>query len=348
MAKLPVTVITGFLGAGKTTMLRHLIASANGRKLAFIINEFGDLGVDGEVIRACGDPNCDEDDIFELANGCICCTVADDFVPTMERILDRPDPPDHVIIETSGLALPKPLIKAFNWPAVRTRATVDGVIAVIDGDALAAGRFATDEEALSQQRLADDNLDHESPLEELFEEQLGAADVVVLNKTDLLDPAQSARLHAELMPELRPGVKIIEAVEGRIDADVLLGLSAAAEADLDTRPSHHDGLDDADHEHDDFESFVVEFDAVTSPEELGARLLPVIRAHDILRIKGFVGVVGRDMRLIVQAVGDRVQHYFDRDWLGTEDRRSRLVVIGQQGLNQTAIREALAGGPRAA
>jgi len=348
MAKLPVTVITGFLGAGKTTMLRHLIASANGRKLAFIINEFGDLGVDGEVIRSCGDPNCDEDDIFELANGCICCTVADDFVPTMERILDRPDLPDHVIIETSGLALPKPLIKAFNWPAVRTRATVDGVIAVIDGDALAAGRFATDEEALNQQRLADDNLDHESPLEELFEEQLGAADLVVLNKTDLLDPARSANLHAELKPELRAGVKIIEAVGGRIDADVLLGLSAAAEADLETRPSHHDGLEDDDHEHDDFESFVVEFDAVTSPEELGARLLPVIRAHDILRIKGFVGVVGRDMRLIVQAVGDRVQHYFDRDWLGTEDRTSRLVVIGQQGLNQAAIREALAGGPRAA
>ena len=266
----------------------------------------------------------------------------------MERLLDQPNPPDHIIIETSGLALPKPLIKAFNWPAVRTRATVDGVIAVIDGDALAAGRFAADEEALDRQRLADDNLDHESPLEELFHEQLGSADLVILNKTDLLEPARTAKLRADLKPELRPGVKLVAAVEGRIDADILLGLSAAAEADLDSRPSFHDGLEDGDHEHDDFESFVVELATVTSPEELGARLLPVIREHDILRIKGFVAVVGRDMRLIVQAVGDRVQHYFDRDWQGSENRASRLVVIGQQGLDQAAIREALAGGPQAA
>ncbi len=185
--KLPATVITGFLGAGKTSMVRHLLETANGKRLALIINEFGDLGVDGEVLKSCGIEGCAEDDVVELANGCICCTVADDFVPTMEALLARPEPPDHIVIETSGLALPKPLVKAFTWPEIRTRVTVDGVIAVIDGEAVAAGRFASDPEAVDAERRADQALDHDSPLEELFEDQLACADLVVLNKTDLLD-----------------------------------------------------------------------------------------------------------------------------------------------------------------
>ena len=168
--KIPATVITGFLGAGKTSSIRHLLATANGRRLALIINEFGDLGVDGEILKGCGIEDCGEEDVVELANGCICCTVADDFLPTIQALLDRPDPPDHIVIETSGLALPKPLVKAFAWPEVRTRTTVDGVITVIDGPAVADGLFASDPVALSQQREADDQLDHDTPLEELFEE----------------------------------------------------------------------------------------------------------------------------------------------------------------------------------
>ena len=310
--KIPTTIITGFLGAGKTSMIRHLIEGANGRRLALIINEFGDLGIDGEILKGCGLPDCGDDDIIELANGCICCTVADDFLPTIEQLLARPIPPDHIVIETSGLALPKPLLGAFNWPEVRTRVTVDGVIAVLDGPAVAAGRFADDPGAVGAQRSADQNLDHESPLHELYEDQLDCADLVVLNKVDLLDGPARAGLEAALRQRLRPAVKLIAARHGGIDPAVLLGLDAAAEDDLESRPSHHDNEES--HDHDDFESFVVGFDAMASPEALLARLERVVAGHGILRVKGFLALEEKPMRLVVQGVGGRFQHYFDRPW----------------------------------
>jgi len=341
LRKIPATVVTGFLGAGKTSLIRHLLETANGRRLALIINEFGDLGVDGEILKGCGVEGCKEDDVLELANGCICCTVAEDFVPTMERLLDRPDPPDHIVIETSGLALPKPLVRAFNWPEIRTRVTVDGVIAVIDGAAVAERRFAPDPAAVQAQRAADQALDHDSPLEEVFEDQLACADLVVLNKTDLLDAARLTEVSGNVSGQLRPAVKLVAIAHGRVPVAVLLGLGAAAEDDLEARPSHHDGLDD--HDHDDFVTFDVDLGPVGSPEALVARLAPVIERHDILRVKGFAEVTGKDMRLVVQGVGSRLQHYYDRDWRTGEARGTRLVVIAQQGLDQAAVIASLAG-----
>ncbi|PZQ54332.1 MAG: cobalamin biosynthesis protein CobW [Novosphingobium pentaromativorans] len=342
MSKVPTTVITGFLGAGKTTLIRHLLQNAKGRRLALIINEFGDVGVDGELVKGCNDEACPEDDIVELANGCICCTVADDFLPTMQKLLDRENKPDHIIIETSGLALPKPLVKAFQWPDIRTRATVDGVVALIDADAVAAGRFATDEAALAAARAADPMLDHESPLEELFEEQLGCADMVVLNKTDLVDADALAHVETLVLAETRPGVKIVRADHGAVDIAALLGITAAAEDDLDSRPSHIDGLDE-DHDHDDFDSFVVSGGDVVDLEALLARLKDLIAEHDVLRVKGMVAVGGKPSRLVVQAVGPRIQHFYDRAWLPQELRRTQLVIIGQKGLDRTAIEAGLAG-----
>jgi cobalamin biosynthesis protein CobW len=339
--KIPATVITGFLGAGKTSMIRHLLASANGKRLALIINEFGDLGVDGEILKSCGVEGCQEDDVVELANGCICCTVADDFLPTMEGLLARAEPPDHIVIETSGLALPKPLVKAFNWPEIRTRVTVDGVIAVIDAEAVAAGRFAPDPAAVAAQRAADDSLDHDNPLEEVFEDQLSCADMVVINKADLLDEPGLTAVGAEIARRLRPAVKAVRAAHGAIGADVLLGLAAAAEDDLAARPSLHDGLEE--HDHDDFETFAVSLGVLAAPEDLLGRLRAAIAAHDILRIKGFAAIAGKDMRLVLQGVGARIQHYYDRDWQDGEARRTRLVVIGETGLDRTAITAALGG-----
>jgi cobalamin biosynthesis protein CobW len=339
MSKVPTTVITGFLGAGKTTLIRHLLQNAKGRRLALIINEFGDVGVDSELVKGCNDKACPEDDIVELANGCICCTVADDFLPTMMKLLDRPNPPEHIIIETSGLALPKPLVKAFQWPEIRTRSTVDGVIALIDADAVAAGRFATDEAALALARAADPSLDHDSPLEELYEDQLGCADLVILNKADLVDAATLARIEGDIAADTRGGVKIVRADHGAIDASVLLGLFAKAEDDLDTRPSHHDSEED--HDHDDFESFVVRGGEICSIEPLLGALEMLIEANDILRVKGMVAIAGRPARIVIQAVGPRIQHYFDRAWLSGEPRVSQLVVIGQNGLAQDAIQGAL-------
>lgn len=339
--KIPATVVTGFLGAGKTTMIRNLIERANGRKLALVINEFGDLAVDGELLKDCGNPNCTDDDIFELANGCICCTVADDFLPTIQKILDRNDPPDHIVIETSGLALPKPLVQAFGWPEVRTRVTVDGVVAVLDGPAVADGRFADDPDRVDEMRADDDELDHESPLHELYEDQLACADLVLLNKTDLMDDDAVEAVATEVGSRLRDRVRMVKTANGAIDPGVLLGIEAAAEDDLSARPSHHDAEDH--HDHDDFESFEVAISEIGSPDALINRLQAAIAEHDILRVKGFVYVPGKNMRLIIQGVGARLQQHFDRPWEDGEPRETRLVVIGLSGLDKVAIAAALGG-----
>jgi cobalamin biosynthesis protein CobW len=344
--KIPATVITGFLGAGKTSLIRHLLQNSGGRRLALIINEFGDLGVDREVLAGCGIAECREEDIVELTNGCICCTVADDFLPTIEKLIGQPNPPDHIVIETSGLALPKPLVKAFGWPEIRTRVTVDGVVAVIDSEAVAAGRFATDPTALQAAREAaretNASLDHESPLEELFEEQIQCADMVVLNKVDRVDAATLDRVAGTVANHLRPAVKTVVAVQGGVDPKVLLGLEAAAEDDLHSRPSHHEAEGD-DHDHDDFDSFVFRFGPVIDPDAVETRIRAAVIAHDILRVKGFVDVAGKPMRHVVQGVGDRIQRYYDRPWKSGETRRSELVVIGQRGLDRAAVEALLAG-----
>jgi cobalamin biosynthesis protein CobW len=341
MKRVPTTIVTGFLGAGKTSLIRHLIETANGHRIALIINEFGDLGVDREILTGCGIDDCREDDVIELANGCICCTVADDFLPTITALLDRPLPPDHIVIETSGLALPKPLVKAFAWPEVRARTTVDGVVTVIDAAAVAAGRFADDPAAIAAARAADPSLDHDNPLEELFIDQLACADLVVLNKTDLLGDGTARRdVEATIAPYLRRGVRTVAAAHGRLDAAVLLGLGAHAEDDVETRRSVHDGADE--HDHDDFESFTVAPGAVADPDRFEARLKAAVAGHDIFRIKGFLDVPGKARRLVVQGVGDRFQRYFDRDWHAGETRRSELVVIGRTGLDRAAIAAAIA------
>ena len=346
-AKIPATVITGFLGAGKTTMIRHMLSNAQGKRIALIINEFGDLGVDGDILKGCGDESCTEDDIMELSNGCICCTVAEDFIPTLEKLLDREEAPDHIVIETSGLALPQPLVRAFNWPEIKTRVTVDGVVTVVDGKAVEEGRFAHSVAAVDAQRAADENLDHETPLSELFEDQVACADMIVVNKTDLLDDAGAA-LSARLKGEARDGVQVVKSSMGALPVDVLLGQGIGAEDDLAARHEvhhhhHHDDdhHDHHDHDHDDFESFVLELDEISDPEGFAERLADVIRLHDILRLKGFASVADKPMRLTIQAVGPRIESYFDKP--NDDARGTRLVVIGQAGLDRVAIERALAG-----
>jgi cobalamin biosynthesis protein CobW len=339
IAKIPATIVTGFLGAGKTTMIRHLLQNAGGRRIALIINEFGDIGVDGDILKSCGVEACGEDDIIELANGCICCTVADDFLPAIETLLKRADRLDHIVIETSGLALPKPLLKAFDWPEVRSRLTVDGVIAVVDAAAVAEGRFVDDADALSRLRAADPSIDHDNPLEEVYEDQLLCADIVVLNKTDLLSPGDATRVAAEVRAAARESTKIIAAQEGRVDPDIALGLRAGAEDDIAARPSHHDAEDE--HDHDDFESFVAEIPALADPDAFIEKLAAAARRHDVLRIKGFLSVERKPMRLLVQGVGARFRREFDRPWRPDEPRRGRIVVIGRKGLDRAGVEAAL-------
>ncbi|MSP76422.1 MAG: cobalamin biosynthesis protein CobW [Rhodospirillaceae bacterium] len=341
LAKVPCTIITGFLGAGKTTLVRHVLENAGGRRLAVIVNEFGDVGIDGDILKSCGIESCTEDSIVELSNGCICCTVADDFVPALKSLLDRPNPPEHIVIETSGLALPKPLVKAFNWPEIASRVTVDGVVAVVDGAAVAAGRFADDPEAIARQRAEDDSLDHDNPLEEVYEDQLLCADLVVLNKADLMSAAELKSVTGEIGKTLPKAVKVVQVQNGKVSVSVLLGLGAAAEADLESRPSHHDL--EGEHDHEDFDTFVVDVPSFASPQELVDRIAKATGTHDILRVKGFVEIAGKPMRLLVQGVGARIQHQFDRPWRSGEARQGRLVVIGEKGFDREAIRIAIAG-----
>jgi cobalamin biosynthesis protein CobW len=343
MHKIPVTVITGFLGAGKTTLLRHLLQNNQGRRIAVLVNEFGEIGIDGDLLRAC--QVCDAEEatsppaaspqIVELTNGCLCCTVQEEFLPTMQELLKRRDEIDCMVIETSGLALPKPLVQAFRWHELRTAATVDGVITVVDGEALAQGRMVGDLEALQAQRQADVSLEHETPIEELFEDQLACADLVLLTKLDRVSTDDRAKIQTWLQQELRSGIKVVPCQQGQVSPDLLLGFNAAVEDHLGDRPSHHDSEED--HEHDDTINAVqVITEAAFEPNVLVSRLQALVQQQEIYRIKGFVAVPHKSMRLVLQGVGDRFDYFYDRSWQPDESRQTKLVLIGQ-GLDRATI-----------
>ncbi|HGM5579041.1 TPA: cobalamin biosynthesis protein CobW [Pseudomonas putida] len=335
LAKLPVTIVTGFLGSGKTTLLRHMLDNAQGRRIAVIVNEFGELGIDGEILKQCS-IGCTEEEangrVYELANGCLCCTVQEEFFPVMRELVARRGDLDHILIETSGLALPKPLVQAFQWPEIRNACTVDAVITVVDSPAVAAGTFAAYPDQVDAQRKLDPNLDHESPLHELFADQLASADLVVLNKADLIDAEGLAKVRAEVAEELPPAVKVIEASSGRLPLDVLLGVGAESEVHIDGRrthhDSHHDGDDHDDHDHDAFDSISIDLPEADESLLLDA-LTQLVTEFGILRAKGFAAIPGKPMRLLIQGVGTRFDKHFDRAWRSDEPRITRLVLIGQ-------------------
>ena len=341
LARVPCTIVTGFLGAGKTTLIRHVLSNVQGRRIAVIVNEFGDVGIDGEILKGCGDAACPQEQIVELANGCLCCTVADEFVPALDLILGRKPGVEHIVIETSGLALPKPLVQAFHWPAIKSRVTVDGVVAVVDGAALADGRVAANLDALARQRAADNALDHDDPIEEVFADQVACADLVVLNKRDLLDAAGVQKAIAAIAGALPRAVKIVTTAEGRVDPAALLGLGVGTEEDIENRRTRHDAEEE--HDHDDFASFVVPLPEIDDPALLAARISAAAEPAEVLRVKGFAAVAGKPMRLVVQAVGSRVTHQYDRPWSAAEARQGHLVVIGLKGIDRAAVVRTLIG-----
>lgn len=338
LTKVPVTIITGFLGSGKTTLISELIRNSNGKKLAVIVNEFGDLGVDGEILKNCADENCPVGNILELSNGCICCTVADDFIPTMNQLLNSPAVPDHIIIETSGLALPKPLLKAFSWPEIKSKITVDGVVAVADAEAVSEGRFAPDLKAIAKQRLDDPSIDHETPLSEVFEDQISCSDIVLLSKVDLVDNSRCETARGAIL-NIRKNTPVINMKLGDVEPQLILGLDSRAEDDLDGRPSHHDGFDD--HEHDDFDTFVLALSEISDVERFNKSVVEMLNEENILRLKGYISVRGKPMRLLIQAVGKRFRSQYDKAW-GEEPRQSRLVVIAEKDhLKEKSIKNRL-------
>ena len=330
MAKrLPVTVITGFLGAGKTTVLRHLLINS-GQRLAVMVNEFGSVGLDGDLIRSCG--FCPEEEVenrlVELNNGCLCCTVQDDFLPTMEKLLERADQLDGIVVETSGLALPRPLLQALDWPEIRSRVHVNGVVTLVDGEALSAGSPVADLEALEQQRAEDPSLDHITAIDELFRDQLQAADLVLISRADTLSAAELETVQAAMAPKVRPGTTLLPVANGALDSTVVLGLehhSAALPHEHDHDHDHHD------HSHVEVIGKSVRLEGDWDRNALEALLPELVRQHQVIRLKGRVWLSGKALPLQLQMVGPRLNSWFEaapKDaWLPGSGSGVDLVVL---------------------
>lgn len=330
--KLPVTVVTGFLGAGKTTMLRALLQQS-GRRLAVLVNEFGDIGFDGSVLEGC--TVCDGDaspteacrevsqpTVVELTNGCLCCTVQDEFLPVMLELLKQREKLDGIVIETSGLALPQPLLEAFRWPALRTAVTVDSVITLVDGEAVAAGHVVGNADAVERQRRLDPELDHLDSLEDLFVDQLRSADLVLISRADRLSPDALTAVDNRIRPHLRPGTAVVPSQQGQLPPALLPGLDPRAKPDLpEPGSSHHDH-----HHHAPVTSVVLNVPGAWQRPVLEGLLREHLTAMAVLRAKGRASVTGKALPLVVQAVGPRLDTWHQ----ATADTADglQLVLIG--------------------
>ena len=204
--------------------MRHLLREGN-QRLAVVVNEFGTVGLDGDLLKNCGLCPDDEVDerIVELNNGCLCCTVQEDFLPAMEALLLRSNQLDGIIIETSGLALPKPLLQALNWPAIRSKVFINGVVTLVDGYALSNGSPVGDLKSINEQITNDNSIDHLTPINDLFRDQLISADLVLISRSDLLSAKDFSLVKDEVKKKGNSITNILPISNGKIEPSVILG-----------------------------------------------------------------------------------------------------------------------------
>jgi G3E family GTPase len=319
---IPVTVLTGYLGAGKTTLLNRILSEDHGRRYAVIVNEFGEIGIDNELILST------DEELFEMNNGCICCTVRGDLIRTMHGLLAKGGNFDAIVVETTGLADPGPVAQTFFVDGyLRSKAALDSVTTVVDAKHVLL-RLADSREA---------------------SEQIAFADQIVLNKADLVSEEELRTVEARLR-RLNPLAPIHRAVRSRVDLDAVLGRGGfdlerivALEPDF-LHPAHgeeghvhdehcEDGHENhADHEHDGgIRSVAVTSRTPMDRRKIGKWLTALVaqQGPDILRAKGIIDVKDNDRRLVFQAVHMILEGDLQRPWRAGEDRYSRLVFIGR-------------------
>ncbi len=359
--KIPVTIVTGFLGSGKTTLICGLLKKTPDRRLAVLINEFGEVSVDGTLLRTAGQEHGAE--IHDLPNGCICCTIKDDFLPIMKQLQQRMNEIDHVVIETSGLALPTPVMRALAWPEIRNDFQLDAVLTVVDTPQLLEGNLESGQPIPGAD--AAEAPQHAASVDFILNQQLENADVVVLNKVD--DLAEEALMKAEeLVRQKAPNVRFLElAYHAELDTRLCLGLNLHDEPLPEATTIHHGHhhgpvqqmpmeldrpLEDqgqfdghahtglgahqhGDHTHQHFhehdpgwQSFILESEDLQDADKLKTAVREMTLQQPILRAKGFASVKGKRHRLVVQAVRNRVQTYFEPQQ--SDESHSTLVVIG--------------------
>ncbi len=307
--RIPVTIVTGFLGAGKTTLLRQLLKHSKHR-LGVIVNEFGTIGLDGDLIQTCG--FCPDDEVekrvVELRNGCLCCTVQDDFLPAMLELLSHSNKLDGILIETSGLALPKPLLQALNWPSIRTKVYVNGVVTVVDGESLATGNPVGDPKIIEIQRKEDPSLDHLTSIKELFCDQLEVADLVLITRSDICSVQSLEQVKVELATKVRKATPLIPIALGNVNPSLILELDHPN----DFNDSNPDSSTDHHHHHFEMKTCSLRFECDLDKIALENHLKTLVVKHKILRVKGRCWLPGKSIPLQLQMVGSRLNTWYEK------------------------------------